>query len=57
MSEFQSGFRPKHSCNTTLLKLIGDWQANIDNGKVNGIVLIDLRKAIDTINHEILLKN
>ena len=28
---------------------------NTDNGLINGVLLIDLKKAFDTIDHEILL--
>ena len=32
------------------------WSVNIDNGLVNGVVFIDLKKAFDTIDHNILRK-
>ena len=38
------------------LSLISDnWYLNIDDGLTNAILFIDLRKAFDTIDHEILL--
>ena len=29
---------------------------NIDNSLINGVVFIDLKKAIDTIDHQIVLR-
>ena len=29
---------------------------NIDNGKIYSVILLDIRKAFDTVNHEILLR-
>ena len=47
----QSGFRPFHSTLTALLEAASDWSMNIDNGLINGVVFIDLKKAFDTIDH------
>ena len=30
---------------------------DIDRGLVNGVMFIDLKKAFDTVDHEIILKN
>lgn len=53
--EQQSGFRPKHSCETALHNIIDKWLNNIDDGKLTGVLFIDLSKAFDTVNHEVLL--
>ena len=56
VSKFQSGFRPGHSTITTLLQMCDNWYENMDNGKLTGVVFIDIRKAFDSIDHSILLK-
>ena len=33
-----------------------NWCVNIDRGLLNGVIFIDLKKAFDTIDHEIILK-
>ena len=56
LSSCQSGFRSLHSTLTALLEATNSWSVNIDNGFLNGVVFIDLKKAFDTIDHEILLR-
>ena len=51
----QSGFRSLHSVVTSLLNSTNDWYVNIDNGKYTAMVFIDLKKAFDMVNHQILL--
>ena len=56
LSSCQSGFRSLHSTLTALLEATNSWSVNIDNGFLNGVVFIDLKKAFDTIDHEIILR-
>ena len=55
LSESQSGFRPLHSASTTLLEMTDKWYTNMDNGLINAFLFVVLKKAFDTINHDILL--
>ena len=52
---FQSGFRGLHSTVTSLLEATNEWVYNIDHGNGNAVMFLDLRKAFDTVNDEILL--
>ena len=51
----QSGLRPKLPTETSLLNTTNQLFLNIDRGQYNIAVFIDLRKAFDTVNHNILL--
>ena len=52
----QSGFRPLHSSTTCLLKCTDDWYSGMDEGLLTDLISIDLKKAFDTVDHEILCK-
>ena len=49
-------FRKKHSTDTCLSFLNNKILKVFDDGLVTGMIWIDLQKAFDTINHDILLK-
>ena len=52
----QSGFRANHSCCTALIKLIDSWLAEIDSNKYVGSIYLDLKKAFDLVDHDILIQ-
>ena len=52
----QYGFRSLHSTAFALSQATNHWLMNIDNGSMNSVVFLDIRKAFDTIGHEILIK-
>ena len=54
MNVYQSGFRPLHSTETALLNTTDDWLGEFDKGNVVIAVMLDLKGAFDTIDHEIL---
>ncbi len=57
LSEAQFGFRKYHSTSTCILKLLNNIYLNMDKGMMTGVVFLDLKKAFDTVDHTILIKN
>ena len=54
--KYQFGFRKNHSADTSLSYLTDKILTGFDSGLLTGMILIDLQKAFDTINHDILLR-
>ena len=54
--EHQSGFRSSYSTETCLISLTDFPKQEQDKGNYIGMVLLDIQKAFDTVNHKIMLQ-
>ena len=51
----QFGFRASHSINHALISMTEKIKESLDNRRFGCGIFLDLQKAFDTVNHEILL--
>ena len=51
----QSGYKPNHSCETVLLKVLNDTLMALDSGLCTIELLLDLSAAFDTVDHDEML--
>ena len=55
LSDFISSYRKFYSCETALLRLTEDWRRMRDRGELVAVVSMDLSKAFDVIQHDLLI--
>ena len=51
----QSAYRPDHSTETALLKVVNDLFLSLNKGNISVLALLDFSSAFDTIDHTILV--
>ena len=56
LTKNQSAYRKLHSTMTSLIGNTDYWYENIDSKQLNLTIFLDLRKAFDTVDHEIMIK-
>lgn len=56
LHQSQSGFRQNHSCQTALINIVDKWLQEMNDGNINLSVLLDFKKAFDTVDHDILCR-
>ena len=55
LSPYLCGYRKGFNCQYALLTMIEKWKMSIDNSGFAGGILMDLSKAFDTINHQLVV--
>ena len=55
LGDRQFGFRSLHFTALALSKVTNTWLLNLDSGRISSVVLLDIQKAFDTVDHQILL--
>lgn len=52
---FQSGFRKNHCCESAIQSVIVNWKSAINSKKVIGVIFLDLKRAFETVDRELLM--
>ncbi|CAL4250842.1 unnamed protein product, partial [Meganyctiphanes norvegica] len=53
--KYQFGFREGHSTEHALIEIVDNIRLSLDNNNMTCGIFLDLTKAFDTVNHEILI--
>ena len=56
LSNSPYGFRKQHATHHVILDIMNQIHSNLDNKLYTRAVCLDLKKAFDTVNHNIMLK-
>ena len=55
LCEYITGFRKGHGTHHSLITMLEKWKTVLDKGEYVCCLFMDLSKACDTINHDLLL--
>ena len=53
--KYVTGFRKNHNTQNSTLKMIKSWKAKLNNGSKIEVIIMDLSKAFDSLNRDLLL--
>ena len=56
LSKYFAGFRRNHNTQHAILRMIESFRTLLNKGQEVGVIIMDLSKAFDTLNHKLLLK-
>lgn len=56
ITEHQSGFRKKYSCETAVQTVLDEWKLNISEGRMVGVIFMDLKRAFETVDRKLLVE-
>ena len=54
-SKYSTGFWKNHNTQNSHLRMIESWKVRLNNGSKVGVIIMDLSKAFDNLNHKLLL--
>ncbi|KAJ8929345.1 hypothetical protein NQ314_017985 [Rhamnusium bicolor] len=54
LSKFQSGFREGFNCEGALQYVINEWKETKGNGRMTGVIFLDLKRAFEMIDRSML---
>lgn len=57
LDKYQSAFRPQHSTESALLKVLNNLLLIVDSRNCAVFILLDLSAAFDTLDHGVLLNS
>ena len=55
ISNYVTGFRKSHGTQHSLVIMLERWKQATDKGEYISVMYMDISKAFDTINHDLLL--
>lgn len=55
LDEYQSGYRENYCCESAIQYLIDTWKNNMDHNLCTVVLFLDLRRAFETIDRDIML--
>ena len=54
-SKYLTGFWKNHNTQNSLFRMIESWKVRLNNGSKVGVIIMDLSKAFDSLNHKLLI--